>query len=231
MMQRNRTRAQHRRAIVSFIATLALLGASGSDAQDMGEDDSEFDTVRAGPYLGISIAGGIPTFDGNNLTTVTTPSPSDVNEEPSIGINARAGWRIVSWAAAEVQYEWMNEFKVETRGEDCANVNAQVLTGNLRLFAPHHSFHPYVLAGVGSARLERESRTIAIGDEQCMPRAGKRRKERNWEFAARFGIGFDMYLTEHVVLNLEATGVHTEDATLEHNWPFVSLTAGVQYRF
>jgi opacity protein-like surface antigen len=64
-----------------------------------------------------------------------------------------------------------------------------------------------------------------------MPRPGKPRKERNWEFAARVGMGFDLYLTEHVLFNLEATGVHTDDETLERNWPYVSLTAGIQYRF
>lgn len=231
-MQSPRTRRPRRLALaLAWILCGALLYPSAGSAQEDGADPSDIDTTRAGAYVGLALAGGIPAFDGAQLFTITTPSQGSVDEDPSVGINARVGWRFASWGAAELQYEWMNEFVVNTRGEECAKAKAQVLTGNLKLLAPRRSFHPYALAGVGAGRYERETRTIAIGAGSCSPNPGQSGHERDWGFAARLGLGVDLYITEHVLLNLEGSGLYSEENPLDHSWPYISLSAGVQYRF
>ena len=44
-------------------------------------------------------------------------------------------------------------------------------------------------------------------------------------------MGFDLYLTNHWVINLEGTGVYSNDGLLDTSWPFYSIGAGIQYRF
>jgi opacity protein-like surface antigen len=226
-MQSTRNRFSQRLALV---VALVFLGASGAQAQDQ-DEEADADTTRSGPYVGLAVAGGIPTFDGGELFTITTPSKGRVNEETSVGINARLGWRFLPWAAAEIQYEWMNDFVVETRGAECLKVKSQVLTGNLKLYAPHHSFHPYALAGVGVGRYQQEARTIALASASCGPNPGDHSNQRDWELAARFGLGVDLYLNEHILLNIEGTGVYSDERLLESPWAYVSIAAGIQYRF
>ena len=218
------------RASLGLLCVLFILGPSGSWAQ--GEDSDEDDTTRSGAYVGLAISGGIPAFDGGQMFTIDTNTSADVNEEPSVGLNARVGWRFLPWLATELQYEWMNEFNVETRSQECAKAKAQVLTGNIKLLAPYHAFHPYALAGVGAGRYESETRTIPLpGGLSCSPNPGKHSSQRDWELAARFGLGFDIYLNDHFVINMETTGVYSDERPFGHSWPFVSIAAGLQYRF
>lgn len=214
---------------LAVLTSLALITPI-SQAQE--DTPAEADTTRPGPYVGIGVSGGIPAFDGGKRIRVTTPSNASIEEETSAGVNARAGYRFLSFLAAEVQYEWIDQFDIRTRGQDCAKVKAQVLTGNLKLFAPYHSFHPYALAGIGTGRYEQKTRNITFANgTTCEPAPGKSRHMSNWEFAARFGVGIDLYLNERIVVNLETSGVYSEERTLHHSWPFVSINAGLQYRF
>jgi opacity protein-like surface antigen len=217
------------------IAALAwLVLAFGLGGPAYGQDDSpeKPESVRSGPYVGVNFAGGIPNFDGKDFFVNPSPTSPAVQEEPSFGINARAGWRIFPFLAVEAQYEWIDEWEIKTRSVTCAIADAQVVTGNLRLLAPFRVVHPYLLAGVGAGLFERAVTGNALGsDFTCEPVPGQGSQASDWELVGRFGGGFDIYVTPHIVLNLESTAVYSDQQLLGTSWPYISISGGFQYRF
>jgi opacity protein-like surface antigen len=219
---------------LGIIALAWLLLAFGLAGPAFAEDEEpeQPESMRSGPYVGVSFAGGLPNFDGSTFFVNASPTQPSVREEPSFGINARAGWRIFSFLAAEAQYEWIDEWEIKTRNVTCAIANAQVVTGNLRLFAPFRVVHPYLLAGVGAGLFERAVTGNSLGSGlTCGVVPGQGAQASDWELVGRFGGGFDIYLTRHLVINLETTTVYSDQQLLNTSWPYVSISGGFQYRF
>jgi opacity protein-like surface antigen len=217
-------------ALACLILTFGF--AVAAFAQD-GEAD-EPGSARSGPYLGLSVAGALPNFAGSDMFVNTSPTRPSVQEEPSVGLNARAGWRIFSFLAAEAQYEWIDEWRIKTRDVTCVTADAQVVTGNLRLLVPFRTVHPYLLAGVGAGHFESKVTGKSLGAGfACEPAAGEGSSESEWGLVGRFGGGFDIYLSPHLVVNLETTTLYSEEDEVlgDSNWPYVSISGGFQYRF
>jgi len=228
----DRTR-RARRAYLGFAALAWLVLAFGLGGPAFGQDEEseEPESMRSGPYVGVNFAGGIPNFDGSDLIE-TLPTRPAVQEEPSFGINARAGWRIFSFLAAEAQYEWIDEWEIKQRNLTCAIADAQIVTGNLRLLAPFRVVHPYLLAGVGAGLFERAVTGNDLGGGfSCEPAQGLSSQASDWALVGRFGGGFDVYLTPHIVFNLESTAVYSDEKLLGTSWPYISISGGFQYRF
>ena len=131
-------------AITLCVLSLTLSGATASSA-----DDSE--NLRSGPYLGLGLGGAIPLIQGETFF-VPLSNQASVDNENSFAINVRAGWRLLPFLAAEIQYEWVDEFRMRTRDRTCAKADMQIITGNLRAIAPMGTVQPYLLAGVGASR-------------------------------------------------------------------------------
>ena len=209
--------------LVSFVV---ISWASAAAAED------ELDSDRSGPYASVGISGGLPIFDGAVLFRNTLPNPASTDEEDSVGFNLRAGWRFHRVLAAELQYEWLGDWKVSTGNRTCARVGAQVLTGNLRLFLPFEAVQPYALAGVGGGRYRQRTRSVDLGiGVGCRPLANKPRTQRDWELTGRFGGGFDIYVTRNLVLNLEGSTVYSSERPLDVSWPYVSVQGNLMWRF
>jgi len=191
-----------------FLSCLLSLSAPAR-AQDL-------DSARSGPYLGVNGGVGFPLYDVESEDLGLDPSEPNpaVNEEISPGVNVRAGWRLLSFLALEAQYEWMGGFEVTTAGNTIADITSHVVTANVRLIAPlPGTLQPYALLGIGAGAYLGSD----IGDA--------------WNVAGRGGVGVDFYVTPHVVFNLETSVVAAGEKILGERFPYVSATAGLQYRF
>ena len=52
-----------------------------------------------------------------------------------------------------------------------------------------------------------------------------------WELAARFGAGLDVYVTRRIVFNIESSAVYSDRRLLGKSIPYVSVNGGLQFRF
>jgi len=210
----------------------AVYADSDSDA----EDDDPFD--RPGVYVGIGGAWG-KSFTEKFATLTGTPEFDDlVDIESTGGLNARVGYRFYSWVAVEGMYEWMADFNTVSRvnqpalqlmdGQTVWDLTTHTLTANLKLLVPFWRLQPYVLLGIGAQYRKLDAKVFFVDGDS------------GWAFAGRPGIGIDWYITENLVMNLEASGVlapkevkikvNQIEGVITDN-VYMSLGAGLQYRF
>ncbi len=223
-------RAARLRLLYALIAG-TIAGASpalaeetaGSDAstpaeEAIPEEEGRKDFARSGPYLGVSGVFGYPLFE-DQISGATGGAKFD----PSSGLNARLGLRVLPFLAVEAQYEWMSGFDVTglpVIGD--AEIAGHTLTGNLRWLVPVWQVHPYVLTGIGVTRYKIDLGALGSADQD--------------RFAGRLGGGLDMYVTEKLVVNFEATALLTVN-DLEFNQGsitslhYLSASVGLIYRF
>ena len=96
-----------------------------------------------------------------------------------------------------------------------------VITGNIKGYVLTGKYQPYLLAGVGVM-------TAKVKLKNSMG-LGLFESERFTDFAARFGGGIDIYMTENIVFTLETDYVlPTGDV---EDLDYVSIGWGFQYRF
>ncbi|MEM7411799.1 MAG: outer membrane beta-barrel protein [Myxococcota bacterium] len=205
---------------------LAALFASTAQADD------EIESHRTGPYIGVLFGAALPNFEGETFFT-PPPFESRVEEQPSLAISGRAGVRVHKNIAIEGQYQWVREWDSETRNERCSKSNAQIITGNVKVFAPFDAVHPYLLGGVGAGRYKTSVRQVnfdAAGNA-CTPTTRVGFRDDHWELNLRVGGGFEVYLSRNVVLNVEASTIYSERRLLGESFPFVDVSGGLQYRF
>lgn len=214
------------RMLAAGVALLALVSGPAR-AED------EIESGRPGPYVGVSAGAAFPNFAFEHFST-PPPFGSRTSEEVSVEVMARAGWRLLPHLAIEGQYEWVREWEMKTKREQCAQADAQIFTGNLRVFAPFDAVHPYLVGGAGAGRFESRSRIVRFdtsGLNDCNPTPGMAGSQDDWELAVRLGGGLDVYLTRHVTFNLEVSTIYTPDEVWDEEFPFVSISGGLGYRF
>jgi len=83
---------------------------------------------------------------GREIEKVTN---SKVDIDDSVGLNARLGYRMLSWLAGEVEYEWVPGFDIKTLGVKALTLESSALTANLRFILPTGRFQPYLKVGAG----------------------------------------------------------------------------------
>ena len=215
------------------IPWLAMVLVAGSAfADNDGGESSPF--VRPGFYIGASGVHASDIFEGEieDIVEDSFGVPVKVDVEESWGANGRIGYRLGSWFAAEIQYEWIDPFGVDLSvgGLDVrgASLEAQTVTLNGRLIAPIWRTQPYLLIGVGGAFYDFKDNTAG----NILGGSGDRTG-----FAGRTGGGFDVYLANNLVLNAEATVLLT---TGDFNTPaaddlddlyYLSVGVGLRYQF
>jgi opacity protein-like surface antigen len=200
-----------------------MLGPGAALAQDDAEEEDGFG--RTGFYIGV---GGALTKLMEAEETLEDElsflGSVDVDVKYSFGVNARGGYRFHPHFAAEFEADWHSPFDVEANFgqlEAKAEVMPLVFTGNMKGYLFKDRFQPYAVAGIGvmTARLE-------IEDVAGFDASGS-----DWStgFAARFGGGVDLYITQHFVLNAEIRYVlPTGDVD---GLDMISFGWGLQYRF
>ncbi len=205
-----------RRLIVTALAAAALFLASPVHAGDFG---------KRGLYLGVNGAYGLDLLSTELAGAVGVPLPP-VSYDNSWGLNARVGYRAFSFLALEAEYEWMKGIGINVNGAPVATYKPHTLTGNVKLFLPIWRVQPYLLAGGGVSIYDVE----AVGTGTSLA--------SGTGFGFRGGAGLDLYVTESLSLNAEATAVLNTSkfdtdigAATETSLYYFSLSAGLAYHF
>lgn len=198
---------------------VAALPATGS-----AEDYSRF-----GPYLGVGASLSLDFFEDEVEDALEDVVPGvSVDVDEAWGANARAGLRLLSPLAIEVQYEWLSPYDISVQPLGTVELEQHVVTGNLKLYLPIWRVQPYLLGGVGVQYYQLDG-TVGPLDVD----------ESDTAFAARVGLGLDVYLTRNLLVNAEASGL-LSDETIDipvpgvediHGLHYLSVQAGLQYRF
>ena len=205
--------------LVVCAALLALVPASTAVAGDYGK----------GGYVGVNGAYGIDLFS-TEITNALGVAPPPLSYDDSWGLNARAGYRIFSPLALEVQYEWMQGIDISSVGVPLGTWKPHTLTANLKLYLPIWRIQPYLLAGGGVGIWSIEftpAGAAAVGLAQA-DKTG---------FAFRGGAGIDIFLTEKLALNGEGAAVlntsdfSTPGSAAQLQLYYFSISAGFVYHF
>ena len=191
-------------------------GAADEDAAEAAGAREPLSFTRDGWYA--AVAG---SFAFDNFAA----SPFDVDD--SFGVNGRIGYRFLEYAGLEFEYERIFKFKLRNP-PDGTDFQVNVFTANLRGYAPLwraggflERFHPYALAGIGLHQVD--------VDDHGAP-FGKFGGGEKGAFAARFGGGLDLYLTDQLVLFEEASYLLPVERD-NHEMQYVGISFGLQWRF
>lgn len=194
--------------VVLFICSF-LTVASAAVAED------EPDYSRSGFYGAVSLAAGTSTGLADFLEP-SLPAGEKGRTDAAIGVNARVGMRVLRYLAVEGQVEYLPGFDVKISNDE------KVLDGDLLVGAVNTK--GYFLAWHETGRFEP---FLSVGFGFMQNWAGDLGEATS--FAARAGGGFDGYFTEHLACTVEVQYVIPTDANTE--WDYVSLTAGLMYKF
>lgn len=208
------------KSLVAWILALLLLPTTAFAEEPLdGPDEPDF--TRPGFYVGLGFAYGFGEFYEDVIEDEAGLMANVTNTE---GLTARAGYRFASWFALEAHYEWMDDFEVQVAGFDLLEQSTHTLTGNLKFIVPTWRIQPYLMLGVGAQYYDLDGPVGTLVDAN------------DWLFAGRPAVGIDFYLTENLVLNVEAAGtIAVSDfsgqlASLD-TAPYVSVGGGLQWRF
>jgi opacity protein-like surface antigen len=185
--------------LVTVLAGTALAAEPGST-----------DFARTGWYL-----GGGATYAFEDFRTGAAGDAVGIDD--SAGFKLLGGYRAHPNFAAELDLDYLHGFDVNVGGTRAASIRGVATTINGKGYLTTGRVQPYGVAGVGGLY-------VAGLDSSLDNILGV-----NGGFLARFGGGMDLYATEHVVLNAEATyDLPTGDVS---SLRFVPVTLGAQYRF
>ena len=209
-----------------WLTALVLCAASPAS----GETD---DYARRGLYAGVGGAYVIEQFDLPDATLRLPESPIshfDVDGGDSWGAEARVGYRFHPNLAAEGQLQYYDNFGIDVAEPADASPSREFFTlnglsfmGNVKGYPFTGRVQPYGLVGLGLLWLH------AIHAQA--PRVGldDRFDDHEVGFAGRIGVGIDGYLTQNLLLNVEASYLlPTGDVS---DFRMVPISLGVQYRF
>jgi hypothetical protein len=175
------------------------------------------DFSRAGCYLGPAGTVAFPIHAADELKAATGSSAA-VSE--SLGLHARAGCRN-GWGGGELHFEWLEGFDVKGDGFT-AKIDGWSLSLDGKLYPLWalegklpplaRRFQPFATVGFGYLTFDGPQ---GLGD---------------WDFAARFGGGLDIYVTRNIAISVDAAYVLPVSNALD-GLEYVSVGWGILYRF
>jgi len=197
---------------------------------------------RSGPYLGIFGLYQNNLFEDkidDLLQDAASPVAVSLSIEDSGGLGVVVGYRVVSFFAVELQYDWVDEYRFEgsvagSPTVDIFSLSGHTLTANTKFILPFWRIQPYFLVGVGFASSEVDRGPLAPAVELLDPEIDID-DGNQFSLAGRAGVGLDLYITKNLLLNAQGQVVLT---TLEEpdlgevdDFNYIGFTAGLQYRF
>ncbi|MDH3198782.1 MAG: porin family protein, partial [Candidatus Krumholzibacteria bacterium] len=202
-----------------FARAFAIVAALFSALPALAGDDESFD--RSGWYAGLGAQGQYYLLQDE----VEQESLGLLTVGNTVGFMARGGYRLTSWFAAELAYEYAPGFALETarqidlgaidpslpvvlKGTELVGVDGHTVTLNAKFLLPVWRIHPYLMLGLGGSLVKIEDR-FGLVDASKVAVAG------------RLGVGGDIYITKNLLFYLELSGLLTsfdlKDPTAKQN--------------
>lgn len=212
-----------RTARSSILALAFLFSAGGAGAENA---DQSKDHNKNGWYVGIN---GIyaEDFYQNDVEKMLS-QPFILDLKGSGGLNARVGYRVTSWFAAEVLYEWVVGFKADgalgtVEVDRVFQHKTHSPLANFKFLYPEWPVQPYIGIGLGA----QWSEIVVFGAANG--------KDTTWSFLGRPSFGVDWIVTDNIVLNLELAGSLPADkydgVANSPDLFYLTFGGGIQYRF
>lgn len=204
---------------VMVMACLALFALTTAASRLPAQEAEDFG--RPGGYIGGGFTWAFENFDFDQVSALTG---TDVSASGSPGFDVRGGYRFNEYVALEGDFQYYANFDIEAAGVDVLSANAFSFFANVKGYPLAGRVQPYGLFGIGVLR-------AAIEDD-----FGLGVSESDAAFALRFGGGLDVYVTEHVLLNLDVGYLLTPSdmnfgGPVDIGTDLIPLTVGAQYRF
>ncbi len=167
--------------------------------------------ARTGPFIGGAGFYAIEDFD------------TSLSVDNSRGWAAFAGYRVHKHVAVEIRGEVFSDFDIEGNVGDRegfdASLDGYAITANAKFYPFLWSIQPFVGFGLGAMDV----------DLKGVDENGQRIDESETEGLVRFAAGFDYFLSENLVLNLE--GAYLSPGSDLDSVEFANLSAGLTFRF
>jgi opacity protein-like surface antigen len=237
------------------------------------DEDTQEGYGRRGFYAGVSPlyarqnfsdSAAVGRVDGDLLDNLRklrgTPTDTDPGnytfrlgdlDDDAFGVAGRGGYRCHPYAAAELQFDWLDNFEGSvfengvpmndtTRNFDL-ELESLVFTANAKGHLLTGRYQPFVLLGLGFMRMESKSRDETPAARAltavCPPDPGDptppcyagNARDRRVEVALRFGGGLDFYITENVAMSAEVSYLMPTGQL--DDLDYYSFGIGMQYRF
>jgi opacity protein-like surface antigen len=138
------------------------------------------------------------------------PGRTDVDDDQ--GLSAHVGYRLDSYFAFDLEWEFMTGFEAEDDVEQ-SNVVTHSLMIDARFYPLSTRIQPFFKAGFGLVVAEDDDNLIDDGVA----------------FGVRAGAGLEFYVTDHIVLSAGAD--YVVPATDLQDIRYVSIRSGLAYRF
>jgi hypothetical protein len=196
------------------------------------------DFNRPGPYIGLAGVYQTNLFEDRIEDLLEDEVPgATVSIDDSGGLSALVGYRMASWFAAELQYEWVDEYDVKGsafgQSGTIYSITGHTLTANTKWIVPVWRVQPYLVIGVGFSSWDVDRDTVGTALNQFTDTTIGNGNQT--DFAGRGGVGVDVYITEHIVLNAQGQVVVSTlkkpDLDDIDDLNYVGFSAGLQYRF
>lgn len=262
-----------RGAIGAVAAMLLTVGAHAAFAQD--------DYSRPGPYLSLGFTWGKQAFNVEDLEdSITSARRADqaarapecaiagrlpcnysslVDRRDTPGMDFRAGYRINEMFAAELNFQYLDNYELELRGTTLYTFSGSNLVENTigdqriasiasynflaagRFYPMTGVFQPYLSAGIGGiyADVDTEDAEVLVPGSPLDPATVPTidgGSDSGVVFAGKIGGGVDYYLTRNVALTFDVAWLLATDLDIDGlpekvQLHQVPITVGVMYRF
>ena len=193
--------------IATFATALAGLPAT---AQDF---------AQTGVYVGAGVAGGVYTQAEDDLEDElrSLGYVVDVDIDTAAGFNVFGGYRAHAHAAVEMEFEMLPKADIDVSGVELAELLTLAVTANAKAYPFKGRVQPFALVGIGVLYARVED-SVGLGADTS-----------DSGFAARFGGGVDVYITELIALWARST--YVLPAGDVDGLDYVSFGGGVMFRF
>ncbi len=176
-------------------------------------DDNPY--ARNGIYVGLAGAVGVDVAAKDELENQLR---ARVDVKEAIGLQFHLGYRFHPRIAAEYQFEWITDADIDIEGVPFGTAALKLErwtnTANAKAYLGTGSVQPFLLVGLGLMHVEVDGSGVS---------------EKEHGFAARFGGGLEVYATEHIVIDVNAS--YVLPAGDVDDFDYVSVGWGFLVRF
>ena len=218
--------------IVTLGSGLFMVAACWTMDMALRGEETDAKHGRRGWLVGFNASYGHPSDSFNDdaedsLGDLLSPFGISVaGTEGSAGFTARAGYRCNERLSTELGIEWLDEVSrsVRTPGQgEIATTTTQALfvSSNAKGYLLSGRYQPFVIFGAGTLYVD----SVTTNTKGSVGKTSNKYSS----IALRMGGGLDYYITEHIVVDVEASYILPVSAI--DSFKYLSVGVGLQYRF